>query len=242
MKITSSGILIFALVSCAAAPGDRGSNADALRQWGSLREALRDGLTEARVDVGVVAKPGVFAVGAAADLDGEITIADGQVFVSRVRAGKIETGSAGEATVLIAADVSEWTEVTVSEDVGPSQLDEFLAARAVEVGLDAARPFPFVVEGQLRHLKVHVIAGQCPIRARMLGARMTTPPYEQHFDVVRGRLVGIHARDSVGQLTHHGTATHTHAILGAPDAFTGHVESVGLAKGAVLRLPATGAR
>lgn len=238
MKVAFVCLLPLLLAACTAVRAEPETGANSLRCWGSMREALRDGRTEARIDAGTLAQPGVFAIGAAAGLDGEITIADGQVFVSRVRNGELETANAGAAAVLIAAEVPEWTELAVTAEVDPSQFDEYLAARAAEVGLDAARPFPFVIDGGLRDLQVHVIAGECPIRARMLGVTMTCPPYERRFATTRGRLVGIHARDAAGRLTHHDTATHTHVILDHGAPFTGHVETVGLAAGSVLRLPA----
>jgi hypothetical protein len=54
---------------------------------------------------------------------------------------------------------------------------------------------------------------------------------------VQGRLVGSFARDAAGVLTHHGSWVHVHAIVDLDPIFTGHVESTGIAAGAVLRVP-----
>jgi hypothetical protein len=52
--------------------------------------------------------------------------------------------------------------------------------------------------------------------------------------------VGVFAADSVGELTHPATSTHVHLIFEERDTgrlVTGHLERVGLAAGAVLKLP-----
>jgi acetolactate decarboxylase len=236
-------LLLAAALCCTACATPEAPRPAALRTWGSLREALRDGQTQGRVTLSSVTAPGVYGVGAMAGLDGEITIVDGEPLVSRVRDGRVRTerSAAGEATLLVTAQVSAWRDVAVTADVDPSQLDEFLAQSAEAAGLDPDAPFPFVIDGELRHLRLHVIAGECPIRARMLGAEPKSPPFARHFDRVRGKLVGIHARNASGVLTHHGSAVHLHAVVGhheltGHDEFTGHVESVGIAAGAVLRL------
>lgn len=226
--------------TAAAAPGE-------LALWGTLREALRDGHDEGRVALADVVRPGTWGVGALEGLAGEVSVLDGEVWVSRgSAAGVTTTREAGgdQATVLFLAEVDGWTEHTVEADVDPSVLDAWIADRAREAGLDTGRALPFVVEGRLHHLRLHVLGGECPTRARMLGATMQTPPYELHEPDVAGRLVGIYARDAAGIVCHAGSDTHVHAVViqtrpgpGQDVELTGHVESVGLAAGAKLLLP-----
>lgn len=226
-------------VSCVSAPsaawhGD-------IERWGTLREALRDGEDQARVDVADVARKNVYAVGALEGLRGEITVVDGEVWISEgdVKSPVTTRGAttSAKATVLFAAEVREWREFVVGMDVDPSELDAYIASQAHAAGIDTRKPFPFVVEGGLRHLQMHVIAGECPIRARMLGQEMTSPAYQFHGESVDGRLVGVYATDSSGILCHMGSRTHVHALLERDGALTGHAETVGLAKGALLKLP-----
>jgi acetolactate decarboxylase len=212
-----------------------------VERWGTLREALRDGQDQARVSVDEVARKGVYAVGALEDLRGEVTVFDGEVWISEGR-GKSATTTRGQAaaqaTVLFAAEVGEWREVAVETDVDPSELDAWIARQAEAAGLDTTRPFPFVVQGGLRRLHMHVVAGECPIRARMLGRETTPPAYELHAETIEGRLVGFFAANASGILCHANSRTHVHALLEKDGGLTGHAESVGLAAGAVLLLPA----
>jgi acetolactate decarboxylase len=211
-----------------------------LQRWGTLREAMRDGHDEGRVAVASVARDGVYAIGALEGLRGEVTIVDGDVWISEGAADRATTtcGAAGaQATVLFAAEVVEWDELQVEEDVDPSVFDAYIGRRARAAGIDTTEPFPFVVEGGLRHLQMHVVGGECVIRARMLGKPMTKPAYQMHADTVDGRLVGIYAEASSGVVCHMGATTHVHAVLDEGGGLTGHTETVGLAKGSRLLLP-----
>ena len=239
MKNATTPVLL-ALVLAGCTGSEPVSARGGVRTWGTLREALRDGHTQARVDVADIAKPGLVAVGAVADLDGEISIIDGICYVSRVRDGKIRTdrSSQVQATILFAADVRGWKAVAITRAVAPAEFEAFVTKCAEDAGIDTAEPFPFLVEGELLTMKMHVLAGECPIRARMQGVSMTSPPAHREFERVRGRLVGIHASGGGGVITHHGSVTHVHAVLTGDEVITGHCETVGIAAGAVLRLPA----
>ncbi len=234
------------LGACAVNPVEPQVSSDSswhgqVESWGTLREALRDGQVEGRVVVADVARKGVWGVGALENLRGEITIVDGEVWISEgaaARAGTKRTRDASaKATVLFAAEVPEWTNISVEADVPAAELDVYIAEHAQRTGLDLNQPFPFVVEGGLRDLSLHVIAGECPMRARMQSVKLTSPPFELAAAESAGLLVGIFATDSSGVLCHMGSRTHIHATLEEGGDLTGHVESVGLARGAVLRLP-----
>ena len=57
-----------------------------------------------------------------------------------------------------------------------------------------------------------------------------------------GTLVGLHAVDAEGALTHPGTSTHAHLVWrddASGNRLTGHVERAGLAPDAVVKLPAS---
>jgi len=248
MKPAHLSALVFLLAACAATGAEPIMKSTPktpwpgrIESWGTLREALRDGQVQGRVAVADQAREDVYAVGALEGLRGEVTIADGEVWLSEVgEDGSVTTRTAATsamATVLFAAEVPRWTSVTVKETVDPSVLDAFLAEQAEAHGLDPSHPFPFVIEGGLLHLQMHVIGGECPVRARMLDKEVTAPLYELHRPQVEGKLVGIYAPDSSGVVCHMGSRTHAHVILDVDGGLTGHAETVGLDEGAILKLP-----
>lgn len=207
--------------------------------WGSVAEALRDGKTEARVHLSDLDATGLVGVGAVQDLSGEITILDGQCTVSRVVDARVVTEQTRDvaATMLFAGRVEAWVEVAVEHDVAPADVAAFVEAAARDQGIDCELAFPFVVVGEVTDLAVHVLAGQCPIRARRLGIEMDKAPFRHHAARAKSTLVGIFAKRGGGVITHHGSALHVHAIVEGDTPFTGHCDSVGIAKGARLRLP-----
>jgi hypothetical protein len=65
-------------------------------------------------------------------------------------------------------------------------------------------------------------------------------PFEGEYRSIRGKVVGIYAEDAVGTLTHPATSTHVHLMFkdaASGEMVTGHVERMGLVKGASIKLP-----
>lgn len=216
-----------------------------LVQYGKMHEAIGQQQHQGRVQIEkLIERPHFFGVGALENLAGEITIADGKITVTRVNAqGQPEPGqTAAQATMLVGAYVPAWSEHKVASNVKPEDLDRYLTDVAQKAGLDAAKPFAFTVEGEFSNLRLHVIHGACPIHARL--HKITLPkqqqPFELEVDKVRGTLVGVFAKDAVGNITHPDTSTHTHLVFKdakSGKTFTGHVEQFGLIAGATVRVP-----
>ena len=138
--------------------------------------------------------------------------------------------------------ISSWQEHRTENDVSPVDFDASIAKFATASGVDTANPFVFIVEGEFRDLRLHVINGACPVHARIHKVELPKDksPAELDFKSIRGKLVGVYARDAVGKLTHPATSTHTHVVFTderTGKKMTGHVERVGLVAGAVVRIP-----
>jgi hypothetical protein len=179
-------------------------------------------------------------------LKGEITVLDSVAVVTCVTPDggpQAVAASDAKATLMVGQSVERWTRQALAEAVSHERFDETIGARAGGAGLETADPFVFVVEGTFADVRLHVINGACPIHARInkLEIAEGERPFELDVKNVSGTLVGVYAADAVGRLTHPATKTHTHLIYTDPatgERVTGHVERVGLAKGAVLKLPA----
>ncbi len=213
-----------------------------VRSWGSLREVLRLGKTEARVDCArAVSQAHAYGVGALKGVTGEILIRDGEVWVSRVVEGQgqtLQASSLGEqqATFLAVANVPEWHEVAVQEAVAADDVDALIAKEARRLGLDTTKPFPVVVEGAVSGLKLHVLNGACPFVAP-IPPDSPQAPFELELEAATGTVVGFYSEGPPGQLTHHSSKTHLHVLVEGDQPIMGHVDAIGLRPGAVLRLP-----
>jgi alpha-acetolactate decarboxylase len=234
LRVSALGALVM-LASCSAPP--------AYQQWGSMREVLRDGNTEARValgDAGITAES--YGVGALAGLEGEITIDAGDVTVSRSTGADAVTTTKGisdddAVSMLFLGTVSGWHSIDITEPVSSLEVDGLLAT-AFAGRPETQGPRPFRIEGTFSDIKLHVIGGQCPIRARMHGEPMTRPAFELGIPQASATVVGIYAADAAGDVTHMGSDTHMHILVEHDGrTITGHVESIGVLPGSTLQIP-----
>ncbi len=217
-------------------------------QYGTMHEAIGQRQYQGRVQLSEpIQRSHFFGLGALARLEGEITIADGHVTVTEVdAAGRLRSSHDAaldkRATILAGAYVSVWTEQIVAANLAANKYDEFIESAAATAGINTSAPFVFTVEGEFNGLKLHVINGACPVHAQRNNIHIPVQhqPYETVLNHIRGKLVGIFAKNAAGNLTHPDLSTHTHVVFDnelSGEIMTGHVERVELAADAVLRLP-----
>lgn len=209
-----------------------------IEQHGAMREVLRMGKTQGRISLDKVAlRRDAIAVGALEGLQGEVTIFDGTTWISRCQPdGKVVghrcTTPVGKATLLTLSYVAAWIEVKISASEAEEGVETIVARHARQLGIDVTKPFAFVINGEFGRTEFHVINGACPI-ANPDGP----PPGRIQLDSARGSIVGFHAADSAGVMTHHDSSVHAHVILEGEDRLSGHLERVRLHAGNRLRLP-----
>ncbi len=206
---------------------------------GAMRTVLAEGHTQGRVDLADIAgRRGVYALGALAGLDGEVTVLAGQVWLSRVGDnGAIMTermnGHLPQATLLTSTHVPGWRPVAIGRDVPMDDLEDFIRHRAADAGIDTTRPFPFLVMGPVGNLTGHVVNGACP-HATIAGA---APAIFELPTAPTAQLIGFFAEDAAGVMTHHGQRTHMHVFVQAAHPIAGHVDRVDLVADGVLCFP-----
>lgn len=205
---------------------------------GVMHKVLGGGQDQARVTLAeVVAMDHVFAVGALAELAGEVTIVDSEVFATTVTSeGTLDASAVTSATMLFGDVVEAWNVLEITEDVAPESFGTYLGDH---VDVD---PVVFTADGRFVDVRLHVIHGACPVHAARNGIELAPEdrPFVVEFDHIEGRVVGIFARDAVGRLTHPGVPFHAHLVFDDPATgrtVTGHLERIGVAAGAKLALP-----
>ncbi len=227
---------------------EQGTPVGSLIQFGTMHEAIGQRQHQGRVRLAdLLKRPHLYAVAALEGLQGEATVFDGRVTVTTVDdQGRLnpvtEVTADVRATMLAGAYVDSWSQYTVAKDIAPDEFDDFVSQTAAQAGLDLDKPFVFTIDGNLRAVRLHVINGACPVHARMkkLVLPQEVRPFELELADAKGTIVGVYAQDAVGKLTHPATSTHIHLLFTDPVTkakATGHLEQVGIAKGAVLRLP-----
>ncbi len=222
-------------------------------QYGKMREAIGQQQHEPRVRLEtLIERPHFYCVAALAGLAGEATILDGQVMVTRANSqGQLEPrdfkASDGAATLLVGAYIPSWIDHKTMTAVKPDEFDNYILEQATQAGLKSSEPFVFIVEGEFESVHLHVINGACPLHARLRNVQLPPDkqPFEIDFKTIQGTLVGVFAKDAVGNITHPATTTHVHLVYRDDTSgkqLTGHVERVGVMAGAMLRLPCVSER
>lgn len=221
-----------ALFTCACA------STRTVETWGTMREVLRGGQSEGRVDLVDFKSDGGeqgewIGVGAMAGLQGEVTLAAKRVWIAEARDGGAtvrEARAGDQAALLIAAKVREWKVFALGSVADLADLEARIAAILDEQGWPRTDPIPLRVIGQAYDLDLHVIDGACPI------ANPTGPPPFRATRSGNVTLVGFFAEGAAGVITHHDRRTHLHAILTGAEPLTGHLDALSL-DNALLSLP-----
>ena len=211
------------------------------KTFGVLHEVMM-GNTEPHVTLSDLPQKHLYAVGALSGLRGEVSVLDGVTWLSYGGADdtiKVETkrGSDERAAILVASNVAKWQKLTIAEDVPFSKLDVTVERLARSKNVDVSHPFPVMVEGPLQDIEWHV----------MKGAPAAGDVLHSHGDHARtgvsrttkqasATLIGFFSNKDQGVFTHMGSNTHFHVIL-TKEKLMGHVDSVGLKKGAALYVP-----
>ena len=245
-RFSICGLMIYLLLATAVADDENGGR-QKIVQYGKMHEVVGQQQHQGRVALSdLIKRPGFLAVAAIEGLQGEATIFNGQVTVTTVGAdGKpepAENPASKKAALLVGAYVASWNDHTWDRDASADALDSRIESVAAAAGLNIEQPFLFVIEGEFADVRLHVINGACPIRARM--KKTTIPedkqPFEGEMSKVTGRIVGVFAKDAVGDMTHPATSMHMHLLYRDPATgkmLTGHLEQVAVSRGATLRLP-----
>ena len=241
-KKTILGLLATSALLASAGLAAAGSSIGTVQSWGHFKRLMHMGDASARVQLAdLPAGPGVYALGALADLRGEVMVWDGRVLVSRGERddGRTEPPRGGDsATLLALSRVVTWQPpVKVPRDMDQASFERFVLEKATESGIDAARPFAFAVRGPALNMKWHVLTGKAGSGGH--GVHKMGHAASRSFEAGRsdGLLLGFFSGDALeGVITHPGEKFHVH--WASPDlARSGHVDAYGVAAGAELLLP-----
>ena len=239
--------LAFALLLLASCAGVRNNEPwdGQVRVDGALRPMLHEGKTGAVVGLDrLLPDPTLYAVGALADLSGEVTVVGGKVYVSRAAGGEAQTevseDTDADAALLVSARVPAWRQVSSTQPIGFDMLEGRIEELAKEAGLDVGGRIPFVVEGRVRELEWHVLGGAPPGGS----AGESAEDHDAHLKnamqfrlpTANATLVGFYSPSDEGVFTHVGSKIHLHCVAGDPPG-AGHVDHVVVLPGATIRFP-----
>ena len=171
----------------------------------------------------------LYGVGPVEDLQGEITIYEGEVISSSVlnkkKKFRTQANSTIRAPFLVYAQVEDWATYEVSINVTDnSMLEQVIDSLRIAHGIADDTPFPFLVEGNFLEVSYHIIRRnkrekehnhEAHNKAKVkFGACLT--------DAI---LVGFYSTQHEGVFTHKSQYIHVH-YLKADKSVTGHLDEL----------------
>jgi alpha-acetolactate decarboxylase len=212
-----------------------------IRIYGSL-PGLFEGETEAKVSLkDVPPRPGIVGLGSLSDLRGEIAIVRGVTWLSypglgnsmTVESNPLKPESAG---FLALAEVQRWQSDTLETAVPFDQLAGVIEERARRAGIDPNRPFPLLIEGTFSAIELNVVNGPGLGSEKPTQERLRDTAVKVSRERGEGSIVGFAGGGGEG-LIHSGQRFHLHVVLPVAQE-VGHLDSVRVEAGSLLRLPA----
>jgi acetolactate decarboxylase len=169
-------------------------------------------------------KKGLYALGPLEYLRGEITVKDGECFVSRVVSDTsmtVEKTFDVAAPFLVYANVNVWEEMALPDEIKSiKELEEYIDQKTV----NQKRPFAFKLKGTVASAKIHV--------QNLAPGTKVSSPEEAHSGQVLFQLgrreveiVGFFSTGHQGVFTHHDTFLHLHLIT-SDETMMGHLDAV----------------
>lgn len=250
-RISVMILACFLLPACAVIDDDSGTARSPpwkgeVEAFGEMRAMFHEGRTETMVAMDtMLPDPGLYALGALADLAGEITVIGGRAHLAfpegkeDSRTEVVSSTRAG-ACLLVTAQVQEWHSVTTRHPIRFEELDEAVGSLAAEAGLDADDRFPFLMEGQFEDLQWHVIDGSRLDGTETSCEEHRAASFQAQRDQATAVLLGFYSTGDQGVFTKRGSRTHIHCVLHDPLAsgHSGHVDHVDIPAGTIVKFPA----
>jgi acetolactate decarboxylase len=209
----------------------------ALRFVGSQREAMMMGKRASLLDLRTLkGRPHLYGIGPLEWLSGEITIADGRSWLTRVNPDRslqvTESYEAG-TPFFVWAEVPAWDSLPIPAGVGGlPQLEAFIAEAGRRNGLTQA--FPFLITGSAETVEFHVGNATPDTPAGMEAALHTAVSFTLRRQPAT--YVGFWSSQHRGIFTHADQDTHVH-LLTPDNKISGHVDALVAGAGMQLRLP-----
>jgi alpha-acetolactate decarboxylase len=216
--------------------------ADTFKSYGHFKNMIKSKNLEARVALEPLNldTKGTYAVGAFADALGEITVVDGEFFMSYGKTGLdkvFKTIKKDESSMLLATMRPKkfYDGGVIEEEMIDLFFYDELEDRAKKTNIDMKKPFMFILEGEFSEVTWHIINGKNtakPIPGKKF--KMMKKLFSKH-DKIKGKVIGFYHKGPQGIFTHPGENYHGH-FISQEGSQAGHIDTFSVTKGMTLKL------
>lgn len=234
MKKALSGIFILLISS-----GLFAQNNFEVKHKGALKNMMHKHDISAKCSLSEIAdKENIYALGALENLQGEIQIFDSKPYNSTSVDGAIEISDSyeGKASLLVYAQVSDWVEIKIPNEIlSYEQLEIFIAEQAEKIGIDTEQPFPFLVEGTPQSIDWHIIKWEIGDNDHSHQKHIESGPHGT-LEKTEMDILGFYSDKHHAIFTHHTTNMHLH-FKTKDEKIAGHLDGMILGQNMLLKLP-----
>ncbi|MEO0527174.1 MAG: acetolactate decarboxylase [Bacteroidota bacterium] len=229
IKQTIFGILIFGLISCNSTQKEKKANETQtypdLQIVGAMKNVMWKGELGNSIDLDTISdKSGLYGLGPASYLTGELLINNGKSYVSKVTSDStmtVEKRFDVSAPFFVYGNVTEWNETELPSQITTIQeLEKFIDHKTINF----KRPFAFKLIGQVSSAIVH-------IQNLPKGTKVSSPD-EAHQGQINYsianedvEIVGFFSTEHQGVFTHHDLFLHMHLIT-KDESKMGHLDEL----------------
>ena len=234
----SKQILVVASFALLVVGCNSGNQNTEVKYSGALRSMMSGDLKATASLDSLSKKPHLNALGAFENLKGEIQIFDGKAFNSTVQSGNLVFDKTFDkkASLIVYAEISSWQNIEIPSAIDSSKkLETFIEKQANQLGIDAEKPIPFLIEGMAKSLSWHVINWK---------DGDTEHTHQKHKESgLKGveknkkvEIIGFFSKSHKAVFTHHTTFLHMH-FKNQNEELAGHVDDLKLGSNMILILP-----
>lgn len=243
-------VAVATLLGACATVGYQSQRDGTVEYVGAQKDITANGKIGRTITLDVLgAKEGLYALGPAEGLDGEITVVNGKTYVSRVRETDytVDHGDGHGAIFLVWTRQPQWQDVPVPDSVRSYlDLQQFVKAAARDAGIDTAGAFPFQLSGVVAEVKWHINVNRTegkPVNQELFAkSKQKYVERRQPVDIIGfyserhpGIFIGNQA-PGISQDSGVKNSIHIHFVSREGKA-TGHIDDITLGTGMTLRLP-----
>lgn len=182
-------------------------------------------------------KRNLYALGAVANLKGEIQIFNGKSSNSFVVNDSVQIKDTYniQASLMVYAEVKDWDSFQIKNGKTKGDLEEQIFELATSSGINTDVPFPFLLEGIIPSLDWHVINWKDGdtlhnhIKHKESGLNGTLANKKV-------QIIGFYSTKHKAVFTHHTTNIHMH-FKTDDNAIAGHIDDLFLKEAITLKLP-----
>ena len=222
-------ILTIGLISCNSTSEEKSTDKTEtfpdIKIVGAMKNVMWKGELGSRIDLDSISnKNGLYGLGPASYLQGELLINNGQSYLSKVTSDStmsVEKTFEASAPFFVYGNVNAWNEIDLPSEIRTIQnLEKFIDDKTT----DFKRPFAFKLIGHLSSAIVH-------IQNLPEGTNVSSPDEahqgQTNYNIANedAEIIGFFSTEHKGVFTHHDSFLHMHLIT-KDESKMGHLDEL----------------